>query len=176
MQLGPGVLTFNDATHYEWETFNAQCGDVISTLLELHGDLSKIRLDKLTLKYMNVVDFDYQSDDLLRFLSDKMHTTVRLPESLFDNEEIGRHAEALAVRSSFGTNAPHGMVTITLNTAQRRDGRPIVMWETYITSSGTDLPDGFTAVGRWLDQAHSIAEWTFHSLTEGDLERSFLNG
>ncbi len=164
------------ATDYGWETFNAQCNDVISTLLELHPDLSKIWLDKLSLKYMNVVDFDYQSEGLLRFLSDKMHTTVQFPERLFDNERIGRHAEVLAVRSSFATSSPHGMVTITLNTAQRRDGRPIVMWETYITSSGTDLPDDFTGGRRWLDHAHSIAEWSFQSLVEGDLERGFRNG
>lgn len=176
VQVGPGVLTFNDATDYEWGIFNTRCKDLKATFLELHPDLSKIRLAKLSLKYLNAIDFDSQSEDLLRFLSDKLHVTLRLPERLFCNNGIDRHAEALAVRSSFGLTSPRGIVTITINTAQRRDGQPIIMWETYITSSGTDLEGGFTEVARWLDQAHEIAEWSFHSLTAGDLERSFRNG
>jgi uncharacterized protein (TIGR04255 family) len=172
VQIGPGVVTFNETSGYHWEDFQQRARDVVVKLFDAYPKVADLKVQSLLLRYIDAVEFDYLSRDVFEFWKEKLKVKAELPDSLFANTGV----EKLPVRSSWQTmfrcTNPPGHVQVSFATGQSFD-KPAIIWETTVRSAGSDLPampDGFPA---WIDAAHKITSDWFFKLIEGDLERSF---
>ena len=83
-QLGPGVLTVNDATGYTvWEDFLPRITGAVNALKAVYP--KELHISRAELRYINAVPFDQRSDTIIDFLTNKLNLRIEPPE-LFDGE------------------------------------------------------------------------------------------
>jgi uncharacterized protein (TIGR04255 family) len=173
IQIGPGIMTVNDTHKYTLIDFKKRSIDAINKLFESHPKIDELKIDSLMLRYIDAIDFDAASENILDFLRDKMKVDIVLPSKLF-SKNIRNRPMLFNWRSSFDCQKPKGMVSIRFFTG-RRDGRPAIFWETMVQTKGNDIPTMPRHFTRWVESAHKIAHDWFFILIEGELERRFSN-
>lgn len=174
IQLGLGLLTVNDTSNYEWEdNFNALCKNAVDKFYASYPDLSVLQLSDLTLRYINAIKFDYQNS-ILDFMKSKLKIDIALPNNLFENGGINKTPLLVNTVFSLPINKPKGAVIYNFNRG-KKDNIDSLLWEIVVTSRKSDIikmPDNINA---WLNEAHEIAEKSFFTMIEGDLEKDFEN-
>jgi uncharacterized protein (TIGR04255 family) len=172
IQIGPGILTFNDTHKYSWLDFRDRSIKVVEKLFDSYPEKNKLNITSLHLRYIDAVEFDYINDDVFEFLRDKLKISIELPGDLFTGTSITPKPKKFAWETSFqSTNNPHGDVKIKFLTGLKLK-KPALIWETNVYSKEDlpNLPDGFHG---WIDAAHAITHNVFFKLIEGDLKRRF---
>lgn len=172
VQIGPGIITVNDTKGYTWTGFQKRCETVVSHLFEAYPDRSKLKVQNLTLRYIDAVAFDFNKNDIFNFLEDKLKTKISLPNNLFEGTNIKCNPSNFSWQASFFHEKPGGLITLRFATGKHGQ-EPSIIWETLIQSTEghiPKLPDKFSS---WLDDAHSITDDWFFKLIEGELERRF---
>jgi uncharacterized protein (TIGR04255 family) len=172
VQVGPGLMTVNETEGYVWEDFRERCAQAVTNLFSAHPDKQKLRIQDLTLRYIDAVNVDFRQESAFKFLQEKMQTNILLPDALFDGERVKRNPTAFNWQASFPNELPGGLMTLRFAVGTHRD-RPALIWETLVQTAREDistLPDGFLS---WLDQAHELTDDWFFKLIEGELERRF---
>jgi uncharacterized protein (TIGR04255 family) len=172
VQIGPGVLTVNETAGYVWSTFRDRCIVAIDKLFDAHPKPSELRVETISLRYIDAVDFDYKKENLLNFLRDKLKIRTDLPENLFEGMPIQRSPVQFQWHASFECAEPKGTVTMRFSAGQK-DARPAVVWETLVESRRHSVPAMPTAFREWAEAAHRITDDWFFKLIEGDLARRF---
>ncbi len=172
IQIGPGIMTVNDTSGYTWLDFQQRCEAAVQYLFDAHPMVSDLRIQELTLRYIDAVAFDFATNSILDFLSDKMKVKLSLPESLFADTHVKRNPSAFNWQVSFIHDKPGGTVTLRFGTGQR-DELPSLVWETLVESASDQLPALPQDFPKWLDEAHEITDDWFFKLIEGELERRF---
>ncbi|MBN1984632.1 MAG: TIGR04255 family protein [Chitinivibrionales bacterium] len=171
-QIGPGIMTVNETSGYIWADFQKQCEDVVSKLFDAYPVRSDFKIQDLTLRYIDAVEFNFDRDNIFDFLGEKLKTKICLPESLFQGTNICKNPTAFNWQASFKICKPGGIVTLRFATGQR-EGVPSLIWETLVQSSGDKLPSLPEGFPKWLEEAHVITDDWFFKLIEGELERRF---
>lgn len=141
-------------------------------LFEAHPSTDDLKIDALTLRYIDAVELDYLKLDVLDFLHQKMGVTASLPDNLFEDTGVDRTPQHLVWQSIFRCNEPAGAVHIRFATGQKK-GNPALVWETTVQSMQSDvpdLPDGFEG---WIDAVHKITGDWFFKLIDGELKEQF---
>lgn len=128
VQVGPGILTFNSAQDYTWELFKPGADFAVRTLLEAHPKQESLKLSHLVLRYIDAVDVDYLTDDVLEFLRNNMKLQLALPPGLFSEHEIEQRPQSFAWEISFKSIDPLGLVSLRFATGQR-NGTPSLVWK-----------------------------------------------
>lgn len=172
VQIGPGIITVNDTAGYTWTDFQKRCERAVSQLFDAHPARADFRVQDLTLRYIDAVAFDFNTESIFAFLQGKMKTTVALPDSLFNDTKVRQNPSAFNWQASFIHDDPGGIVTIRFATGQR-ENTPSLIWETLVQSTGEHLPTLPDQFAQWLDAAHDITDDWFFKLIEGELERRF---
>lgn len=171
IQLGPGLMTVNETEGYLWEDFKERCEKAVSRLFSAHPDKEKLRIQTLTLRYIDAVNVDFEQESVYSFLQSKMKTTIQLPDTLF-SEHVTRNPAAFNWQSSFPTDTPGGLMILRFAAGTHKEKQALI-WETLVQTTYSEispLPDGFSS---WLEQAHELTDDWFFKLIEGDLERRF---
>ncbi|MBI5788034.1 MAG: TIGR04255 family protein [Candidatus Schekmanbacteria bacterium] len=171
VQIGPGIITINDTHKYTWDDFRSRCIDIIHKLFSAHPKPSDLKIEGLFLRYIDAVEFDYESTDIYTFLREKMKVTLELPQNLFTNN-IRKLPNLFSWQSAFSCANPKGMVTVCFATGHK-EAKPALLWETMVHTTGANvppLPEGFQ---KWIDSAHTITDDWFFKIIEGELERRF---
>lgn len=172
LQLGPGIMTTNETDKYLWDSFRGQVLAAVSHLYASYPNPSGMRIESLLLRYIDALDFDYESNDLLTFLRDKLKVNVSVPGSLFDGKNVVSQPSAMTWRANFASKIPPGVVGLGVATGKSGD-RPAILLETTVQTSGNDLPPMPGDLGTWLDKAHTITHDWFFKLIAGELEERF---
>src|SRR2546426_2188173 len=94
----------------------------------------------LILRYIDAVEFDYQSEDVFAFLRDKMRASIGLPGELFSPEAVLSKPLNFAWQTTFQCKKPGGVVVLNFDTGQR-ENKPVLRWETMVVSLGGDVPE-----------------------------------
>jgi uncharacterized protein (TIGR04255 family) len=175
VQVGPGVFTVNSTADYKWEDFQPRVLSAIKKFYDAHPKIGDLKITNLILRYIDAVDFDWRTDNVLEFLRDKLKLRISLPDSLFEDTSVQRRPTAFTWQCSFKCEKPKGIINIRVATGQK-DNTPVVVWETTVESAGDDLPELPGTFDRWLDAAHEITSDWFFKMIQGDLERRFSNG
>lgn len=173
IQVGPGVLTFNDAADYHWDSFYKNSVGIVDLFHKTHPSRDSVHLTKLSLKYSNMIEVDFRNENLFKFLSERMHTRVSYTDDLFDGNNISKQPVGFGLRTSFLSDDLPGAVTISIQTGTTKDVEFGLLWENHVLSSGSHVPQAQSDIADWIVRAHEIAEHCFRSLTSGDLERRF---
>jgi uncharacterized protein (TIGR04255 family) len=172
LQIGPGILTLNNTEKYTWTDFRERSLSAIESLFHAYPKREELHIQSLLLRYIDGVDFDCSTENLLDFLREKLKLRIDLPSSLFTESPVQARPQLFSWQSSFSCSDPKGIVSARFATGQRK-GSPALIWETLVQSIGNDIPampEGFVT---WIDAAHGITDDWFFKLIEGDLERQF---
>lgn len=172
VQIGPGIMSLNDTIKYTWPDFQERCKKAVSQIFDAHPARNDFRIQDITLRYIDAVAFDYNTNNIIDFIGNKLKIKVAFPDNLFQDTKVKKDPSIYSWQASFQNEKPKGMVTLRFSTGQH-DGTPSLVWETLVQSSGTNLPampDGFS---QWLDDAHNVTDDWFFKLIEGELERRF---
>jgi uncharacterized protein (TIGR04255 family) len=172
IQIGPGVMTFNETGKYTWPDFSGRATKAIQKLYEAHPKRAELKATSLMLRYIDAVEFNYSQENVVDFLRDKMKVKIAVPEALFGDSNASASPQNLNWQCAYRLQKPKGAVVLKLVTGMR-EGREALIWETIVQTAGEDmpvLPDGFA---EWLAAAHKVTDTWFFTLIEGELERRF---
>lgn len=172
LQLGPGILTVNETAGYTWADFQNRCEVAVSRLLDAYPAKEKLKVQAITLRYIDAVACDFKKESIFRFLRDKMKITVELPDNLFRDIQVEQSPTAFNWQASFSHRHPEGIVTLRFATG-RRENESAIVWETLVVSEGSQAPALPDQISDWLSGAHEITDDWFFKLIEGELERRF---
>lgn len=172
VQVGPGIFAVNSAADYTWSDFRPRVLSAIQRLYDAHPKTEDLKIANLVLRYIDAVNHDSGTHNVLDFLKDKLKLSISLPNALFEGTHVQSKPSGLTWQCSFRCEEPKGMVTVRFATGQR-DGAPAVIWETTVESAGEDLPEMPTSFESWIDAAHEITDDWFFKMIEGELERRF---
>ena len=105
IQIGTGLMTVNENEGYtSWENFKEECVYALERLVEAHpakGDESKLKLQDISLRYIDAVDVDFAQENLFGFLKKKMKIAVSFPQGLFADNKVNEKPEAFHWGTSF---------------------------------------------------------------------------
>ena len=172
IQVGPGLLAVNETDGYTWNNFKARCEKAVHSLFDAHPAKQNLKVQELTLRYIDAVEVDFGKESVFRFLKDKMKTSICLPGSLFDGGRVKESPAAFNWQASFPHDDPGGLVTLRFAVGKHKD-KSALIWETLVHAAREripTMPDGFS---EWIRKAHNLTDDWFFKLIEGELERRF---
>jgi uncharacterized protein (TIGR04255 family) len=172
IQIGQGIVTLNDTNGYVWGDFSKRIFDLVDILFNLYPRPDELITNLLMLRYIDSIEFDYNTKDTLDFLRNKMKIDVNIDHKLFENTEIESSPVGLNLNYSFRCNKPVGLMELNIGTG-KRDGKNFLIWQTIFRSSGKDVPNTKECIREWLVNAHDLTDDWFFKIIEGDLLKEF---
>lgn len=172
VQLGPGIFTLNSTSDYKWEDFRPRVLSAIQKLYDAHPKVSDLRVNRLMLRYIDAVDFDFEASNVLDYLGEYLKLNFSLSENLFKDTGVESKPKTFSLQSSFACQQPKGVISIRFASGAKQMTSALV-WETIVQSKGSEVPEMPGDFGKWLDEAHKITEDWFFKMIEGELERRF---
>lgn len=178
VQVGPGILTINDTESYVWEDFEKRIAHILKYLYTSFSKLKKeMKIESLTLRYIDSLDFDYNSHDVYSYLQEQLKLNITLTPKLFKPDFIDAHPADLNVDLIFNSKNPPGKVTLKFSTGHRKDPqglmKPAIIWNT-VFQSETNLPyDNEEEIIQWVNSAHTVTDHIFFTIIEGELLEKF---
>ena len=172
VQLGPGIITINDTEGYVWEDFEERITQAISILFKVYPE-SKTNLivNKLLLRYIDAIAFDFEKDDIFTFLKEQAKTKINLYQKLFEDTRVEKLPLGLDLRFSFASTAPKGAIHLRFARRKRKETDALI-WETMVESV-SDIPIVQNEITDWVKEAHNLTDDWFFKLIEGELLRRF---
>ncbi|MCX6831975.1 MAG: TIGR04255 family protein [candidate division Zixibacteria bacterium] len=173
VQLGPGVITLNETQTYVWSDFRERIEKLLKALIESYPDADKgLRFNRILLRYIDAVDFDYEREDVFAFLLSHLKAGVDLHEGLFEGTGVPKSPIVINMGFSFPSTKPKGAASLRFFKGER-DNEPALLWETHIQTSGDDVPAGWESILTWLDEAHKLTHEWFFKMIDGPLLEKF---
>lgn len=172
VQVGPGIITLNETSAYTWNDFAPRARKVVSELYAAYPDRDSLRINSLMLRYINAIEFDYEKEDLVKFLREKMKVASGLPETLFDDDKVSKTPIGLNWQATYSLEDPKGVVQLKYATGKKAEANALI-FELSVQTAGKDVPPMPSGFESWSEKAHEIIENWFFKLIEGELERRF---
>lgn len=172
IQIGPGIITFNDTTKYKWEDFREKISQMLETFFESYPLSEKLVPNRLVLRYIDGMEFNFSEKNILDFLSDKMKTSIILYDKLFEKTGVNNAPRNIDLRFAFPSEKPRGIVEIRFARGKQED-KDFLMWETIVISSGEDVVHRKEEIMKWIDESHNLTGDWFFKIIEGELEKRF---
>jgi uncharacterized protein (TIGR04255 family) len=171
VQVGPGVLTVNFTSSYSWERFLPVAQETYAKFRAAYTAAGGIgpSFTSTSLRFINAVETGEQSDKL-QFLREKLHVDVLLPDGLAKAPQLADLPSAIDLRLVWPLEFGAANARIASGS---REGRPAILFDLSVATSGEKTPQGDAIVGEWLPKAHELIEDWFFALVEGELEQEF---
>jgi len=173
VQVGPGILTVNDAKGYSWTSFKALILRLVESVVELYptGNFP-LNFIKCEMRYVNGIRFDISRENPLSFLAEKLHTKIEVDPDLFGLNELNDRPNAVGINLSYAMQKPVGNLSIGINLGQV-EGKPAYILQNVIQSFGEMVPSDKETFSPWLSEAHEVAENCFQTFCKGSLMDKF---
>lgn len=172
VQMGPGILTVNDTEGYVWEDFEKQALQVIKAFLEIYPEPNKLSINSLLLRYIDAVEFDFETRNIYDFLAGQMKTEIKLYPKLFDATEVGSTPSSFDWRFSYPCKKPEGLIHLRF-VKGKKENKDALIWETMVQSMNKTLSPSTDEINAWLGAAHDLTDDWFFKLIDGELEKRF---
>lgn len=178
VQIGPGILSVNDTESYVWEDFEKRIVHILKCLYTSFSKLKKeMIIESLSLRYIDALNFDYNSLDIFTFLKEKLKLQINLTPKLFEHDLIDSNPADLNIDLIYNSKNPPGKVTLKFSTGHRKDlqdqMKPAVIWNTVFQSEAnmTNLKE--EEIVEWVNGAHKVTDHIFFTIIEGELLEKF---
>lgn len=176
VQVGPGILTVNDAKGYSWTKFRSLALRMIEAITDLYPtDGVPLNFIKSEIRYVNGIRFDIARENPLNFLAEKLHLKIEPDLELFEKNKLNERPNSVGVNLAYALEKPMGNLAISANLGQF-EGKPAFIQQTLIHSFAELVPTDAETFTPWLEEAHTVAENCFHVLCKGDLMEKFCGG
>lgn len=173
IQMGPGIITLNDTEGYVWEDFERRIHNLLNVLYDAYQDSeNSLKINELLLRYIDAVDFNYEKENLFKFLEEKLKVKIQVDEKLFRETGVGDLPQNIDLRLSFPSIDPVGMFHLRFVRGKRKDIDSLI-WETMVQTSDNDVPENKDEIIEWVGKAHSLTDRWFFKMIEGELLRRF---
>jgi uncharacterized protein (TIGR04255 family) len=172
VQVGPGVLTVNETEGYRWRDFSERAKTLLPLLHETHPKPENLQITSLLLRYVNAIDFDYASSDVLAFLAEKMRVSLSFVPSTREKGIVRGNPKSLGIHVIFPAQTPTGSVILLVGTGKRK-GADAIVWEIHFRSVAGEIPTLPDAFPSWLESAHDTVEKWFIEMVQGKLLAQF---
>ncbi|MGB7977848.1 MAG: TIGR04255 family protein [Chlamydiales bacterium] len=173
IQVGPGILTVNDAKGYSWNHFSSLALRAVESLVELFPVQSlPLNFTKGELRYVNGIRFDIARENPLSFLAEKLHMKIEMDPELFELNRLNERPNAVGLNLSYVLEKPVANLAIAANLGQF-EGKPAFIQQTLIQSFGEMTPPDVEGFTLWLEEAHTAAENCFQVFCKGALMEKF---
>jgi uncharacterized protein (TIGR04255 family) len=172
VQLGPGVMTVNETSSYEWNNhFEADCKNSVKQLLDVHPHSESIQPVQAQLRFINGI-FIEDNESVLSVLERGLNTHISLPDRFGDVVGGDTKPWGLGVSISYQITEPASSLNVKLNRGKAHD-RDALIWEISVVADGQDAESFFENSSAWLDSAHIAAESAFFAFLSDELLRRF---
>ncbi len=173
VQIGPGIITINDTEGYIWEDFEKRIIQTVDILFEVYPESkNNLKVDRLLLRYIDAVAFDFGKDDIFAFLKEQVKTKIVLHQKLFEDARVEKLPLSLDLRFSFASTEPKGAIHLRFARGKMK-GSDALIWETLAESISEDVPKVQSEIAGWAKEAHNLTDDWFFKLIEGKLLRRF---
>ena len=173
IQIGPGIVTVNDTEGYLWEDFEKRILQAVDALFEVYPESkSNLKVNRLLLRYIDAIAFDFEKDDIFTFLKEQVKTEINLHQKLFEDTRVREMPVGLDLRFSFASREPKGAIHLRFVRGKRKESDALI-WETMVESVSEDIPKVQNEIADWIKEAHNLTDDWFFKLIEGELLRRF---
>jgi len=176
IQIGPGIITLNDTVGYTWDDFEKRIGQLLVTLFDTYPNAdTDMVVKRLLLRYIDGVEFDFDSDNVLSFLKDHMKLNIEVEKTLFDDTEVRNVPRALDLKLTFDSTKPAGRVQLRFARGKKQasDVSDALIWETNVFITGKDVPKTKDEIVGWVKTAHDLTDNWFFKTISGELLKRF---
>lgn len=164
VQLGPGVLTLNTTDpKYFWEEFEVEILSLVEKFMSIYPFTDNHNV-KLTLQYIDLIKFDFQSENLVEFLNENLQ--INISQGFYKG---GRISNNLALALNFENKL--GLLGVYINRGKSSNGQDGIAIQTNITSF--ELKPDVQTIKSWLGEAHELCSTSFKEMTKGRLYTEF---
>lgn len=173
IQVGPGMITVNDAKGYSWKNFRDLCLRIVESVADLYpmGTLP-LNFIKSEIRFVNGIRFDIARENPLVFLAEKLHMKVEMDPELLVQNSLNERPNSVGLNLSYALEKPMGNLTLSANLGQY-EGKPAFIQQTLIHSVGELVPSEASGFTPWLEEAHTVAENCFQVFCKGPLMEKF---
>jgi len=173
IQLGPGIITLNDTDSYVWEDFEKRIIKIIDTLFQTYPNSEKeLDINSILLRYIDAVEFEYNKDDIFKFLNNQMKIVIDFNEKLFKDTKVNYLPHDFNFKYSFNSDNPKGIIHLSFARGKKK-GTDALVWETNITTTSEYIPKRKDEIMSWVDEAHNLSDDWFFKTIEGKLYERF---
>jgi len=173
IQIGPGIITVNDTEEYTWEDFERRIIEAVNILFEVYPESkNNLKVNRLLLRYIDGIAFDFEKDDIFTFLKEQLKTKVNLYQKLFEDARVEKFPLGLDFRFSFASTEPKGAIHLRFVRGKQKESDALI-WETLVESVSGDVPKVQNEIADWVKEAHNLTDDWFFKLIEGELLRRF---
>ena len=161
IQIGPGIITLNDTTGYNWDDFEKRVDKMIKALFDAYPSSNNLKPNTLLLRYINAIDFDYGSENIFSFLKENMKIGMDIDSQLFEDNKVKNLPLDFDLRFSFSSLTPDGIFQLRF-VRGKKTGTDALIWEIIVQSSGNIIPKNVDEIIVWIKGAHDlIYDWFF---------------
>jgi len=171
-QLGPGVITLNATTEYEWVDFKNRISYLLSNLLQVYPDKANFDVSDISIRYINAITFDFNESSIFDFLSKNMKININFDQCLFKNKSIGSLPVGFDLKYIFPVYNPRGNINLRISRGKKENIESVI-FELIFQATNQFVPKQNGEILEWASKAHDVIEDWFLKLIEGELERSF---
>ncbi len=169
VQLGAGVLTYNETENYEWGTFKNNVIEVVNNFYKFYPGPTPVAPNSYLLRYINAIEYD-ASVNLQEFIASHLKISQNLPDALFAGLPIEKKPLNLDMHFSFQSKKPEGLLDIFLSQGFKQ-GKPAIILDLNLRSTSiSEMPTNFED---WITSGHTIIEDWFFKMIEGPLREKF---
>lgn len=172
VQIGPGIVTVNEAKGYSWESFQGTILHLVESICELYPEeLFPLNFVKCEMRFLNAIRIDLQQDHPLAFLSEKLHMKVEMESDLFSLNEVASQPVAVNLNVAYPLHKPAGNLALSAHLGQA-NGNPAYVLQTLVQSNGESMPEP-SEFSSWISEAHDVCSNCFLSFCKGHLMERF---
>jgi len=172
IQIGPGIITLNDTEGYVWEDFKKRIENVIDVLFEVYPQAeSNLEINRLLLRYIDAVDFDYAKQNAFDFLK-KLKVNIEIDKMLFEGSGVSNLPYDFDIKFSFSIDAFDGILLLRFLRGRRKE-TDVFIWETNVQSINKNVYKSKDQIMDWVNNAHELTHSWFFKMIDGELRRRF---
>jgi len=173
IQVGPGIMSLNDTKEYVWADFEKRIMGLLDVLFEIYPSSNGgLTPNGLLLRYIDAIEFDFEKDNIINFLRDKLKTTIDIHEKLFNDTGVSKLPSEFDLRFSFQTNEPPGAIRIRFVRGKKNKNNALI-WETQVSSFDEKVPKNKEDIINWVSKSHKLTHDWFFKLIDGELYERF---
>lgn len=174
VQVGPGIVTFNDTENYSWnDNFEQRASQLMTTLFETYPDSKNtLKISSVQLRYIDAINFNFSNENILSFITQKLKIKLSFPDELFNNSPIKSLPSGINTLFSFPIANPVGTLLLRFANGSHNQTEALI-WETIVQSKESELLEMPAKFSQWLNSAHDLTHNMFFKLIEGPLKETF---
>ncbi len=158
MQIGPGIVTVNEGSEFEWKAFKEDASNGYEGVRQFFPSAQvPLKFLKVELRFIHGYQFEGSATE---FMAKSLNTQVKLDSALFPADKVGDKQEGLLLNVGYTLKKPTGQGMLSFSLGQV-EGKQAIVQQSLIQTAGEDTPQDLVELGRWLDDAHALAtHWT----------------